>query len=107
MTQETSRLPTSRSWELVSGLSTRRQPHSLHRLRSSRLRAVPEFYFDKHNGRKLTWLWQLCKGEIKANYIKNAKVPYTFQVSTYQMAILLLFNETDTLDYSEIKRPPS
>ncbi|OOQ82505.1 Cullin-1 [Penicillium brasilianum] len=63
-----------------------------------------KFYFDKHNGRKLTWLWQLCKGEVKANYIKNAKVPYTFQVSTYQMGILLLFNETDTLSYSDIQK---
>ncbi|OJJ80926.1 cullin culA [Aspergillus glaucus CBS 516.65] len=61
------------------------------------------FYFDKHSGRKLTWLWQLCKGEIKANYIKNAKVPYTFQVSTYQMGILLLFNENDTLKYEDIQ----
>ncbi|KAJ5158317.1 uncharacterized protein N7500_007968 [Penicillium coprophilum] len=65
------------------------------------------FYFDKHSGRKLTWLWQLCKGEIKANYIKNAKVPYTFQVSTYQMGILLLFNETDTLTYDEIEKATS
>ncbi|KAJ5752866.1 Cullin-1 [Penicillium odoratum] len=63
-----------------------------------------KFYFDKHNGRKLTWLWQLCKGEVKANYIKNAKVPYTFQVSTFQMGILLLFNETDTLSYSDIQK---
>ncbi|KAI9374976.1 Cullin [Aspergillus egyptiacus] len=66
-----------------------------------------KFYFDKHNGRKLTWLWQLCKGEIKANYIKNTKVPYTFQVSTYQMGILLLFNETDTLTYSDIQKATS
>ncbi|KAL8867075.1 MAG: hypothetical protein Q9174_005897 [Haloplaca sp. 1 TL-2023] len=60
------------------------------------------FYFDKHNGRKLTWLWQLCKGELKANYIKNTKIPYTFQVSTYQMAILLLFNEQDEIPYEDI-----
>jgi cullin 1 len=65
------------------------------------------FYFDKHSGRKLTWLWQLCKGEIKANYIKNAKVPYTFQVSTYQMGILLLFNENDTLKYEDIQNSTS
>ncbi|KAK2744170.1 hypothetical protein FQN57_004430 [Myotisia sp. PD_48] len=62
------------------------------------------FYFDKHNGRKLTWLWQLCKGEVKANYIKNTKVPYTFQVSTYQMGILLLYNESDTLEYTDIAK---
>jgi cullin 1 len=63
-----------------------------------------KFYCDKHNGRKLTWLWQLCKGELKANYIKNTKVPYTFLVSTYQMGILLLFNESDTLTYSDIQK---
>ena len=62
------------------------------------------FYFEKHTGRKLTWLWQLCKGEMKANYIKNAKIPYTFQVSTYQMAILLLFNEAETVTYDDIQR---
>ncbi|KAL2813696.1 Cullin [Aspergillus granulosus] len=66
-----------------------------------------KFYFDKHNGRKLTWLWQLCKGEIKANYIKNTKVPYTFQVSTYQMGILLLFNDSDTLTYPDIQKATS
>lgn len=65
------------------------------------------FYFDKHSGRKLTWLWQLCKGEVKANYIKNTKVPYTFQVSTFQMGILLLFNEHDSLEYSDIEKSTS
>ena len=61
------------------------------------------FYFDKHSGRKLTWLWQLCKGEMKANYIKNTKIPYTFQVSSYQMAILLLFNDSETVTYENIQ----
>ena len=60
------------------------------------------FYKNKHEGRKLTWLWQLCKGEVKANYCKGAKMPYTFQVSIYQMAILLLFNEKDKNTYEEI-----
>lgn len=61
------------------------------------------FYNNKHSNRKLTWLWNLCKGEMKANYIKNTKIPYTFQVSTYQMAILLLFNGNDTLKYDDIQ----
>ena len=61
-----------------------------------------QFYGQKHSGRKLTWLWQLCKGEIKANYCKNSKTPYTFQVSVYQMAILLLFNESDKHSYDDI-----
>ena len=63
-----------------------------------------QYYFQKHSGRKLTWLWQLCKGEIKANYVKNAKVPYTFMVSTFQMAILLLFNDSDTVTYDDAAR---
>ncbi|KAB5577747.1 Cullin [Coniochaeta sp. 2T2.1] len=60
------------------------------------------FYKNKHEGRKLTWLWQLCKGEVKATYCKNTKTPYTFQVSAYQMAILLLFNEKDNQTYDDI-----
>ena len=60
------------------------------------------FYLTKYQGRKLTWLWHLCKGEIRANFIKMNKVPYTFQVSTYQMAILLLFNEGDEVKYEDI-----
>ncbi|KAK5999861.1 hypothetical protein QM012_004949 [Aureobasidium pullulans] len=60
------------------------------------------YYLSKHGGRKLTWLWHLCKGEIRANYVRMNKVPYTFQVSTYQMAILLLFNDSETVSYDEI-----
>ncbi|OBT66295.1 hypothetical protein VE03_04276 [Pseudogymnoascus sp. 23342-1-I1] len=63
-----------------------------------------KFYNQKHSGRKLTWLWQLGKGEVKANYTKTSKIPYTFQVSTYQIAILLLFNERDVNTYDEIMK---
>lgn len=64
------------------------------------------FYGSKHSGRKLTWLWQLCKGEIRANYLKvpGSKASPTFQVSTYQMAILLLFNDAETLTYEDIEQ---
>lgn len=62
------------------------------------------FYDHKYSGRKLTWLWQLSKGEVKANYIKTGKTPYMFQVSTYQMAILLLFNEKEKLDFTDIQQ---
>ena len=60
------------------------------------------FYSNKHGGRKLTWLWHLSKGEIRANYAKMNKVPYTFSVSTYQMAILLLFNDSETVSYDDM-----
>lgn len=63
-----------------------------------------KFYLDKHCGRKLTWMWDLCKGEVQANFVKDAKTPYIFMVSTYQMAILLLFNETDVVTYDEAQK---
>lgn len=60
------------------------------------------FYKHKHDGRKLTWLWHLCKGEIRTGYCKSSKTPFTFQVSIYQMAILLLFNERDAYTYEDM-----
>ncbi|KAI1415750.1 Cullin-domain-containing protein [Hypoxylon sp. FL1857] len=60
------------------------------------------FYKNKHEGRKLTWLWQLCKGEVKTGYCKSSKTPYTFQVSVYQMAILLMYNSKDVHSYDDI-----
>ncbi|KAH8172823.1 cullin family protein [Sarocladium implicatum] len=60
------------------------------------------FYKHKHDGRKLTWLWHLCKGEIKASYLKLNKSPVNFQVSIYQMAILMLFNEKDSYVYEDM-----
>ena len=60
------------------------------------------FYKNKHEGRKLTWLWQLSKGDVKANCMKGAKMPYTLTVSAYQMAILLLFNDQDSYKYEDI-----
>lgn len=58
------------------------------------------YYQNKHSGRKLTWLWQLSRMELKTNYTKQK---YTFMVSTYQGAILLQFNVGgDSLTYSEI-----
>lgn len=69
---------------------------------SGEIERFTRFYRHKHDGRKLTWLWHLCKGEIRANYCKASKVPYTFQVSVYQMAILLLFNEADEFTYEDM-----
>ena len=38
------------------------------------------FYQNKHQGRKLNWLFQLMKGEIKTTYLTSNKTGYTFQV---------------------------
>jgi cullin 1 len=62
------------------------------------------FYNNKHQGRKLTWLWNLCKGEVKANFVKvqGSKISPSFNVSTYQMAIMLLFNDNEEVSYDDM-----
>ncbi|KAG5438688.1 hypothetical protein PCANB_002408 [Pneumocystis canis] len=61
------------------------------------------FYQKKHNGRKLNWLFQLSKGELKANYLQNMKTTHTFQVSTYQMGILLAYNNSTSFSYEQLQ----
>lgn len=58
------------------------------------------FYNGKHSGRKLSWLYNRSKGDVIGNgYTKNR---YTFQASTFQMAILLMYNNADSYKLSEI-----
>ncbi|RDW63329.1 hypothetical protein BP6252_10874 [Coleophoma cylindrospora] len=59
------------------------------------------FYDQRYQGRKLTWLWKHCSGELQAKYA-SSKTPYRFQVSLYQMVILLLFNSSEMKTYQEI-----
>lgn len=66
-----------------------------------------EFYDKVHNGRKLKWLWNFGKGEMKLN-MPNGKV-VLLQVSIYQMMILLAFNDADSLTkeqlYNDVQLP--
>ncbi|KAH3672368.1 hypothetical protein WICPIJ_010053 [Wickerhamomyces pijperi] len=57
---------------------------------------LQDIYQSKHNGRVLKWQWNLCRGDIRANLSKPGKVPFTFSMTLYQIAICLPFNETDT-----------
>ncbi|KAI8898915.1 Cullin [Globomyces pollinis-pini] len=58
------------------------------------------YYQSQHQGRKLVWLPQQSKGELKTNYIKGKN--YTFQVSTYQMGILLRYNSGLTYSFDDL-----
>lgn len=53
-----------------------------------------------HSGRKLTWLWNYSKAEIRTTYLP---MKYIFQVSTYQLAILLQFNDSDTVTFKDLQ----
>jgi len=58
-----------------------------------------KFYQAQHSGRKLNWLHQLSKGEIRMVYGRK----YQLVCSTYQMGILLQFNQYDKMTTEELQ----
>jgi len=62
-----------------------------------------KFYSSEHSGRKLNWLHQFSKGEVKTRYTTSNRAGYTFQCSTYQMGVLLCYNDEDTLTMDQIQ----
>ncbi|TFK28030.1 Cullin-1 [Coprinopsis marcescibilis] len=58
-----------------------------------------KYYQTKHSGRKLTWLWNYSKNELRTNHT-NQK--YILMTSTFQTAILTQYNRNDTLSVDEL-----
>ncbi|XP_076032202.1 cullin 2 [Oratosquilla oratoria] len=58
------------------------------------------FYYNHFSGRKLTWLHHLCQGELKVNHSKKT---YLITMSTFQMAMLLMFEKVDSLTCNELQ----
>jgi len=61
-----------------------------------------KFYLDQHSGKKLTWLHNLAKGEVKTNYTTTNKIGYTLQGSGYQIGVLLHFNQNPELTMKDL-----
>ncbi|TIB37625.1 hypothetical protein E3P86_02110 [Wallemia ichthyophaga] len=59
-----------------------------------------KYYNSQHSGRKLTWLYNTSKNELKTTHLSQ---PYIFLCSTFQLAILVQYNEHDSLRYDELK----
>jgi len=57
------------------------------------------FYGKQFSGRKLTWLHHLSSGDIKLGYLAKT---YIVNMTTFQMALLLLFEKSDNLNYKEL-----
>jgi len=57
------------------------------------------FYGKQFSGRKLTWLHHLSSGDIKLGYLAKT---YIVNMTTFQMALLLLFEKSDSLNYKEL-----
>ena len=64
------------------------------------VQAFREFYHAKTKKRKLTWIYSLGTCNIIGKF--DAK-PIELIITTYQAAILLLFNAEDRLSYNDIK----
>lgn len=89
---------TSGSWPLTPPTTNFNIPKELRPCESH----FQNYYTKAFVGRKLHWLHQQSKGELKSAGFAN-KAVYTFQCSTYQMGILLLFNEKSRMNYVEIR----
>ncbi|KAG0703414.1 hypothetical protein DFH29DRAFT_989447 [Suillus ampliporus] len=63
------------------------------------LRAPDSNFTTKHTGRKLIWLWNYSKNELRTNYFDQK---YILMTSFYQMAVLLQYNTHDTLSLEEL-----
>lgn len=90
--------PTGRMCSSVSKNVTEKNKHKFEKA----VTRFQRFYQAKHSGRKLNWLYQLSKGEVKANYARGSKTGFTFQVSTYQIGVLLQYNTADTYTFTEL-----
>lgn len=58
------------------------------------------YYATQHNGRKLTWLYHMSKGEVVTNCFRNR---YTLQASTFQIAVLLQFNTAISWNIAQLQ----
>eukprot|EP01127_Copromyxa_protea_P005350 TRINITY_DN15293_c0_g1_i1.p1 TRINITY_DN15293_c0_g1~~TRINITY_DN15293_c0_g1_i1.p1 ORF type:complete len:736 (-),score=141.66 TRINITY_DN15293_c0_g1_i1:66-2273(-) len=59
-----------------------------------------KYYLGKHNGRRLTWQINMGTGELRAFFGKKR---HELNVSTFQICILLLFNDHDSLTFAQIQ----
>ncbi|KYQ93604.1 cullin C [Tieghemostelium lacteum] len=57
------------------------------------------YYLSNHNGRLLLWQTNMGTAEIKANFPSKT---HELQVSSYQMVILVHFNDSEKLTFKEI-----
>lgn len=68
------------------------------------IKKFSDFYLEKHSGRKLSWQTSAGSADVKATFGSEPNYRrHELIVSTYQMCILLLFNEKETLTLGEIR----
>jgi len=58
-----------------------------------------EYHRRKHPRERLVWLWDQSRNELSTNYLDQE---YTLMTSSYQMAILLQYNDRNTSTLDEL-----
>ncbi|KAI8827561.1 Cullin [Chytriomyces cf. hyalinus JEL632] len=58
-----------------------------------------DFYGNNHNGRKLSWMYHLCKADVKLTYLDKK---YELNLSLHQLSVLLPFNQDTMLTLGSI-----
>lgn len=86
---------TSGVWPLQASNTDLAVPQELQSVHES----FTQFYHKQHTHRQLTWLWHLSTNELHVHYLPRK---YIFTTSTYQTAVLLLFNVHSVLTQDEI-----
>lgn len=76
------------SWPFASS-TTFNLPQEL----ESSVQTFQKFYTHQHCGRVVNWLYHMSRAEVQSHCFKQR---YTFQASTFQMSILLQYNEDTT-----------
>lgn len=60
-----------------------------------------QYYSKKHSGRRITWLWNQSRNELRSTWTSPK---YIFTTNSYQAAILLQYNAgSDSLSFEELK----
>eukprot|EP00051_Salpingoeca_urceolata_P032720 m.17039 g.17039 ORF g.17039 m.17039 type:complete len:751 (-) comp5374_c0_seq1:205-2457(-) len=85
---------TSGSWPFTQGSEVTLPP-----VLTSSIDRFSYFYNSQHQGRKLTWLFNISRGELVTHF---AKKQYTLQCHTSQIVVLLQFNDSLTYTFEEL-----
>ncbi|CAH2101940.1 unnamed protein product [Euphydryas editha] len=84
------------AWPLGGAMAPLAPPAQLERP----ARLFESFYRASFSGRRLAWLHHLCTGELRTRYTQRV---YHVSAGTPQVALLLLFEETDELSAAEAR----
>lgn len=86
------------SWPLAGSSTNFSIPRELAPAEAS----FTKYYQREFSGRKVTWLHHISKGEVKARF-PSVKTGYILQCSTYQMGVMLQFNERNSISAEELQ----